>query len=285
MIEEFISSWPLFQESYLVGWLVLVLLSMVGVLVVARDQIFIGAAVSQASTLGIALAMWLPALHPFHDMEWMHSEAFLVISSVVFSVLAAIVTARAGGGGTSSHEAITGWVFLVAASLSVLLMTHSPHGMEEVHRLMSSGVYGATRGEVLLFAGLVVAVGTFLLLSRRKALLLLTDEDMASAIGMWTGAWKLGLSCLLGLTVGLSLKSVGMLYTFGCLILPSLAARNVCRHLFPMLFVGPLLGLGTAVVAFVLANHWDQPQGQMTVALLCLLVAVTAAWRRLRRGG
>jgi hypothetical protein len=45
-------------------------------------------------TLGIALAMWLPELELFHELEWMHSDAFLMVSSVVFSVLAAIVTSR-----------------------------------------------------------------------------------------------------------------------------------------------------------------------------------------------
>ena len=59
MIQDFASSWHLFHNSYLAGWLIGLLLALIGVLVVARNQIFIGVAVSQASTLGIALTMWL----------------------------------------------------------------------------------------------------------------------------------------------------------------------------------------------------------------------------------
>jgi ABC-type Mn2+/Zn2+ transport system permease subunit len=46
VIQEFLASWPLFHHTYLVGWLIGLLLALGGVLVVARDQIFIGAAVS-----------------------------------------------------------------------------------------------------------------------------------------------------------------------------------------------------------------------------------------------
>ena len=59
MIQDFAASWHLFHNSYLAGWLIGLLLALIGVLVVARNQIFIGVAVSQASTLGIALTMWL----------------------------------------------------------------------------------------------------------------------------------------------------------------------------------------------------------------------------------
>ena len=34
------------------------------------------------------------------------------------------------------------------------------------------------------------------------------------------------------------------------------------------------------VVGFVLANHWDFPPAQMTVALLCALLALSAVARR-----
>jgi ABC-type Mn2+/Zn2+ transport system permease subunit len=280
MIESFLESWPLLRESYLVGWLAMVLLSMVGVLVVARDQIFIGAAVSQASTLGIAIALAASTLPGVHELEWMHEPLFLSACSVAFSVLAALLTSPREAAGQTTHEAVTGWIFLAGASISVLVVSGSAHGMEEVQRIMSSGIYGASPAEVWLFASMVLVVGLLLLAVRRRALLLLTDEEMARAIGMRTGVWRIGFACLLGVVVGISLRTVGMLYTFGALVLPCLAARNLCRRSVTMLVVGPALGLSIAVSGFVLSHGWDQPPGQMTVALLCVLVALTGLLRR-----
>jgi ABC-type Mn2+/Zn2+ transport system permease subunit len=72
----------------------------------------------------------------------------------------------------------------------------------------------------------------------------------------------------------------GVIYAFGCLVLPALVARNLCREVRSMFVVAPAVGLGGAVAGFVLANHWDFPPAQMTVALLCALLAATALVRR-----
>ena len=83
MIASFLASWVLFQNTYLVGWLIAMVLSLVGVLVVARDHIFIGAAVSQASTLGIALALWVASWAMTEELVWLDSEVFLAGMAVL----------------------------------------------------------------------------------------------------------------------------------------------------------------------------------------------------------
>jgi ABC-type Mn2+/Zn2+ transport system permease subunit len=283
MIESFLSSWSLFQNAYLVGWLIAVLLSLVGVLVVARDQIFIGAAVSQASTLGIALAMWVASWAVAPGLEWLQSDAFLASLAVVFSVVAALLTARGGEAGKESHEAITGWVYLVSASLSILVVSHSPHGLEEVHRLLSSSIIGATAGDVWTFAVLAAVTAVVLGVTQQRLLLFAIDPAMAAAVGMRVRPWAVMSSAWLGLVVGFSIRSSGMLYTFGCLVLPALVAKNICREVRPMFLVAPIMAVGTAAVGFVLANHYDDPPAQMTVALLCLLLIVAWLFRWARR--
>src|SRR5262245_47818167 len=112
MIDSFLRSWSLLHNAYAAGWLIAVLLSLVGVAGVARDQIFLGAAVTEASALGIAFGMWLRELESFQGAGWLGSDAALSVFAVVFSVLASVVAARGGGGGRGSTEAVTGWVFL-----------------------------------------------------------------------------------------------------------------------------------------------------------------------------
>ena len=61
---DFAETWPLLWHGWIAGWLIAVTLALPGVLVVAREQIFIGAAVAQASTVGVAAGMWLVAALP-----------------------------------------------------------------------------------------------------------------------------------------------------------------------------------------------------------------------------
>jgi len=45
-------------------------------------------------------------------------------------------------------------------------------------------------------------------------------------------------------------------------------AKNLCREV-PIHLV-PVIGVGTGILGFSLANHHDYPPGQLTVALYCL---------------
>ena len=281
MIQSFLSSWALFYQSYVTGWLICLLLSIIGVLVVARDQIFIGAAVSQASTLGIALTMWAALVFHLERFSWFQSDVFFSVMAVIFSILAASITGRGGETGKESHEAITGWVFLISASLSILIVSHSPHGLEEIHRLLSSSIIGATAADIWSFSLLTLLTVFLILLLYRKILLFTLDPSMASAIGMKMKIWSLATSAWLGLAVGLSIRASGMLYTFGCLVLPALVAKNLCREVRHMFLVAPVVAILVGITGFALANGYDYPPGQMTVALFCLLLVLVWIFRRL----
>jgi len=289
--QSFLASWGLFHNSYLVGWLVGVILALVGVVVVARDQVFLGAAVSQASTLGIALALCASSVFPLHSEEgslwhstsWLCCDSFQVTMAVAFSVLAALVTSRADRAKRESHEAITGWVFLISASLSVVVVAHSPHGLEEIRRIHSSSIIGATTADVGLFAVLLAVTVLLLVAAGRRLLLFVTDPSMAAAVGMRVERWATFESLWLGLVVGLSIRVSGMLFTFGSLVLPALVAKNVCREVRPMFFVAPVVALATNTLGFVLANRYDFPPAQMNVVLACLLLVAAWLFRGLRR--
>ncbi|GIW41392.1 MAG: hypothetical protein KatS3mg076_1969 [Candidatus Binatia bacterium] len=277
MIEEFLRSWHLFRYSYLAGWLIGGVLSLVGVLVVGRNQIFIGAAVSQASMLGIALGLWLSSLWAAAE-----SESFVAVVGGVFAVLAALLVGRTGGGAERQDEAMTGWVFLFAASFSVLVLARSPHGLEEVHRLVSSSIIGAGRTDVFVLGAMFAVTVGLVAFGGRRLLLLLLDREMAAAVGLRVGLWETLLAVWLGTTIGFSIRIAGMTYAFGCLVLPALVARNLSRTARGMLWSAPPIFFAAGLSGFVLANSYDLPPAQLTVALLALAFAATrvVVWMR-----
>jgi len=292
MIGDFIQSWALFKDSYMVGWSMAVLLSMVGVLVIARDQVFIGAAVSQASMFGIALSIALEQALGLAAISWFDPSLFHSMVGGAFAILASLVTARAGGSRSmESPGAITGWVFLLGAAGSVLAVARNPHGMEEVQQLLSSSIIGATAVDLwgcFALTGITMAV---LVLLQRRILLLVMDREMAGAVGMRVGRWEAGICIWLGLAIGLSIHVGGMTFTFGCLVLPALIAKNLCSEVRQILLVAPCIALLSTVLSFVLANSLDLPPGQVAVGLLALLLAAVWALRyafaflRPHRGG
>lgn len=287
MITSFIASWELFQNAYLAGWLIGLVLALIGVLVVARDQIFIGVAISQASTLGIAIGLVIGSLMSTDESAWLRSEAFLSLMAVIFAVIAALLTAGGGAGGGESHEAVTGWVFLISASVAILLVSRSPHGLDEIQRLLSSSIIGATSAEVWTFGSLAVCTVLAIGIVQKRVLLFAVDPAMAAAVGMRVSLWAGGMAIWLGLVIGLCMRVSGMLYTFGNLVLPALIAKNLCQEIRTVFVLAPAIAVGTGVIGFILANHYDYPPAQMTVALLSasLILAWGYRWLRQRAGG
>jgi len=280
VIADFLASWPLFHNAYLVGWLLAGVLATMGVLVVARDQIFIGAAVSQASVLGIALVLRFGGLLAGVGLPWADSDGFQSVMAVAASALAALGTTHWSANGRTSHEALTGWVYLLGASAAILVVAHSPHGLEEIHRVLSSSIIGASAGDVRLFA-LIAAVTLGVVIARERELVLVSiDPAMAAAVGLRVPRWSAMISLWLGVVVGLAINLAGVIFAFGCLVLPALVARNLCREVWPMFLVSPAVGVGAAALGFIVANHGDYPPAQMTVAFLCALVAATSLIRR-----
>ena len=280
MIGDFLESWALFQTTYLAGWLIAALLALVGVWVVARNQIFLGVAVAQASTLGIAGALWLGGLGAASGLAWLRSDLFAAGLAVAASMATALLTAREATPGRESPEAVTGWAYLLAASLPVLLLAGSPHGLEEVHRLIFSTILGASREDLWVFSALAVVTGVLVLRLHPKLLLFALDPGMAAASGMRRARWNAAVALWLGLAVGLSIRVSGTLYTFGCLVLPALIAKNASREIRPLLALAPAIALAAAVMGFVLAHAFDVPPAHATVSLLC--AGLLLSWTRRR---
>lgn len=274
MIESFAASWPLFHQSYLAGWLIAALLALVGVVIVARDQIFLGAAVSQASTLGIATGMYIASLGP--DAELVERDPWILsLVAVLFAVGAALSSSVARHARGDTYESITGWVFLASSSLSILVVAQSPHGLEEVHRLLSSSLIGATEWDVLLFAFLLAPAAVAVYFTRRELLLYAMDPGMAEAVGLRVTRWSVVVLAALGVAVAMSIRVSGTLYAFGCLVLPALAAKGLSREALPLFWIAPALATFTAVWGFVFANHWDLPPAPVTVGLLAAIAALS----------
>jgi ABC-type Mn2+/Zn2+ transport system permease subunit len=217
-----------------------------------------------------------------HD-SWWRSDMFHAGMGGIFAVLAALITVPGGrAGGQETHEAITGWVFIASISLSIVLMSHSPHGLEEVNRLLSSTIIGATRADVWIFTAMTLLTGVTLVFCYRPALLLVMDPEMAQAVGMRVGVWDGIMSVWLGITVGFSIRVSGVVYAFASLVLPALVAKNVCHEIRSLFFVAPAVSLGTGLIAFVLANYYDYPPGQMAAACLSLLLVLAWLFRYCR---
>lgn len=276
MIEDFLASWSLFRTTWLAGWLLAALLAVVGVWVVAREQIFLGVAVSQASALGIAAALLIGVAPGTAGAPQELLTSALAVAAAIATALGGARERREGG---ESPEAVTGFVFLLAASLPTLALSRSPHGLEEIQRLAFSTLLGASETDLALLAATALAVIGLVARFRDALVLVAVDPAMARAVGLHPARVRIAVAVALGVCVGLAMRVAGLLFTFGCLVLPPLVARRVGREIRPLVWTAPAVALVVSVPAFVLAHGLDTPPAHTTVGLLCAVLLLVWALR------
>ncbi len=268
------TAWSLFGIAWTASLAIAASLALLGILVVVRGQAFLGAAVAQSSTLGCALALAGGGI--------LAQELPATVMAILFAVGGAVFVAADSNQRSLAHDSRCALLFALTASAAVLVVSYSPHGLEEVHRLVASSLLGATPTDLDVFCVLLALIAFSAIRLRRTLCLFAIDPVMAAAVGVPTRTLQTLHSLTTGLCLGLAIRSSGLLYSFGMLVLPTLLAQHCTRETLPLFWLAPLLAVLCTIPAFVLAHLLDLPPAQLAVCGLAVLVLSGMFVRRIR---
>ncbi|TAL37056.1 MAG: metal ABC transporter permease [Spirochaetes bacterium] len=221
--------------------------SFYGLEIIKRGIIFTDLAIGQAAALGAAASLF------FLD------GAYLYPVSLFFALSAGLAIAL--GSRRSQHlEAFIGLMYAFSLSAVYILLSRSPHGMEEFQRLMASDILFTPLREVLVTALIYSGIGLFLFLFYRKARGFARD-----AIFFVTFA----------VTVTSSVRLAGVLIVFALLVSPALIAGMTKKG--NALVRAWTIGTAVNIAAIAASYEFDLPTGYTLVcahAFLALCVSL-----------
>ena len=265
---------PAFRNSIYASLLVGVACPLMGVYLVLRRMVFLGVALPQISSAGVAFAFALPAWGVFTSWHATAGERALAFAgSFAFALAAVFCLAWSKRRGRTAIESQIGTAYVLAGAAGILLLTSNPHGEHGMLELLRGEII-AVPSRDLWPAAATFGVGcTLLLLFQKEFLLVSFDRDMAVTLGKRVFLWDLGLYGLMATNTSVAVLIVGPLVTFGLLLLPALLARQWARTMNGVLLLAALIGMGSAAAGFVIAWKLDWPVGPTDVMLLgCLLL-------------
>ncbi len=251
---------------------------LVGVFLVVRRLVFMGVALPQISSTGVAIALSLPLWFGFklagHPSESAHVFAF--VGSITLSLASILILAFLERRGRGQPEGRLGTAYVVAAALSILLLARNPHGEVGWLDMLKGEVITISDFDLGLTAITLALVLAALGVFHKELLLVSFDRTMAITLGKNVVFWDILLYLLIGLTVSMAVLSVGPLIAFGFLLIPALMAHLFARNMRQFTTLASLIGGVAAFVGFWIAYQWDLPVGPTDVVLLGVLY--TAAW-------
>jgi zinc/manganese transport system permease protein len=223
-----------------------------GIHILERGIIFVDLALAQVIGIGIALGFALGKENSFPLLIF-----FAFLGAFILSLSKRVAC-------HVNIEAFIGILYISAYAACILILDHSPHGIEEFKAIMNGNIIWVTPKEVLLTFLLYAAVG-ILHLVLRKSFFALSFEGKG---GMFL---EFIFFASFAVVLVKSVAMAGILQVFSFLIIPALIGRLFFQDPVKMLMAGWLVGVLVSIVGIFASLKLDLPTSPAIVSGLALM--------------
>jgi ABC-type Mn2+/Zn2+ transport system permease subunit len=252
-----------FLRTALMGSLAVgVVCAYLGVYVVLRRVVFVGAALAQVSSAGVGLAMllgWNPSL--------------LSLGLTLGGVAAFSIKPKDK---RITQESFIGIGYALASALAVLFVAKSAQGEGHMLDVLSGDILTVTMSQVWMMIAFGLAAIAIHSLFLKQFLFSAFDAETAQASGIRSAAWDLFFFVILGVVISLSIRLAGTLLTFAFLVMPAVTALLFTQRTGRIFLVAIGAACIATIVGLSLSVKMDVPSGPAIAAVSFVLLA--AAW-------
>ncbi len=262
---------PFVRYALIVGVLIALCSSLMGVTLVLKRFSFIGDGLSHVAFGAMAIAS---VLHLTDDM--------LFVMPV--TVLCAVLLLKTGRNTRIKGDAAIAMISVGALALGYLLMnlfsTSSNLSGDVCSTLFgSTSILTLTRGEVWLCIVLSVVVVAVFVLFYNKIFAVTFDEDFARAAGTRAEAYNLLIAIVIAVIIVLAMNLVGSLLISALIIFPAMSAMRLYKSFLSVTVCSAVLSVLCALAGILVSIVAGTPVGSTIVAvdiaafLICLIIA------------
>ena len=255
---EFYFKYPFVRYALIVGVLIALCSSLLGVTLVLKRFSFIGDGLSHVAFGGIAIASMLNI-----------SNNMLVVLPV--TVISAVLLLNTGKNTKIKGDAAVAMISVGALAFGYLIMNiFSPSA--NVSGDVCSTLFGSTSiltlsvSEVWLCAVLSLLVTALFILFYNKIFSVTFDEDFSRAAGINAGACNLLTAVITAVIIVLAMNLVGSLLISALVIFPALSAMRIFKSFLPVVVFSAVISVICALAGIIVAVIFGTPVGSTIVA-------------------
>ena len=273
----FYLSRPIVQYALIVGVLIALCSSLLGVTLVLKRFSFIGDGLSHVAFGAMAIAVVIG-----------FTNQMLIILPI--TIISAVLLLRTGANTKIKGDAAIAMISVGALAFGYLLMNickPSSNITGDVCSTLfgSTAILTLTVPEVVVCVVLSVIVITLFILFYNKIFAVTFDENFAKAVGTPTGGYNLLIAVIIAVIIVLAMKLVGSLLISALVIFPALSAMRIFRNFKSVTIFSAVFAVVCTVAGVIISILAETPVGSTIVAVdlagfgLCALVGL------LMRGG
>ena len=250
--------YPFVRNALIVGVLISLCSSLLGVTLVLKRFSFIGDGLSHVAFGAMAVAA---VLRLSNNMP-------VVLGITIF---AAVLLLRGGRHARIKGDAALAMISVGALAIGYLLMNLFPSsgnvsGDVCTTLFGSTSILTLTKAEVRLCAWMSVGVLLFFLLFYNKIFAITFDESFAAATGLNTGLYNLLIAVIIAVIIVLAMNLVGSLLISALVIFPALSAMRVFRSFRGVTLCAAVLSVLCSLLGILISILAETPVGSTIVA-------------------
>ena len=251
-------NYPFVRYALIVGVLIALCSSLLGVTLVLKRFSFIGDGLSHVAFGGMAVATVLGMSD--------HMPLTLAVT------VAGAVLLHTGQNTQIKGDAAIAMVSVGALAMGYLLMnlfSTSANLSGDVCSTLfgSTSILTLTKSEVWLCIGLSVVVVLVFMLFYNKIFAVTFDETFAKAVGTNANGYNLLIAIVIAVIIVLAMNLVGSLLISALVIFPALSAMRLCKNFRAVTICSAVLSVSCAFVGIVASILAGTPVGSTIVAV------------------
>lgn len=271
----FYFAYPFVRYALIVGVLIALCSSLLGVTLVLKRFSFIGDGLSHVAFGAIAIAAVLNL-----------SNQMILVFPV--TILCAILLLRTGQNTKIKGDAAIAMISVGALAIGYLIMnlfSASSNVSGDVCSTLfgSTSILTLTRGEVWLCAILSLVVIAIFILFYNKIFAVTFDENFALSTGTNANAYNLLIAIIIAIIIVLAMNLVGSLLISALVIFPALSAMRVFQNFRAVTICSAILSVCCAFFGIILSILASTPVGSTIVAVNIVAFALFCAIGKLRK--
>ena len=268
-------SFSFVQSAFIVGVLISLCSSLLGVNLVLKRFSFIGDGLSHVAFGAMAIAAVLN----------LSNNMYLVLP---FTVIAAILLLRTGKNTKIQGDAAIAVISVSSLALGYLLMnvfSSSANLAGDVCSTLfgSTSILTLTKAEVYLCVILSIAVIAAFIVFYNKIFAVTFDENFAQAVGTHASLYNLVIAVIIAIIIVLAMNLVGSLLISALVIFPALSAMRILRSFKSVIICSAAVSVVCSVSGLLISILAGTPVGSTIVAVnLFVFVVFSVAGKFLK---
>ncbi|MFZ3070821.1 MAG: metal ABC transporter permease [Anaerolineaceae bacterium] len=261
-------SYEFMRNALLAGVLVSVACGIVGTLVVLNRIVFISGGIAHAAYGGVGIAYYA-GIDP-------------VLGAIGFSLISSLAMGLVHRRARQRSDTVIGVMWSIGMAIGIIFVSLSPGYKADLMSYLFGSILAVSTRDLWLMLAIAVLVLVFVAVFYRLLLSISFDETFSTVRNLPVGLLYLAMVTLIGLTVVISMRVVGLIMVIALLTIPPAIANLFLKDMRGIMILSVVLSMVFCVAGLLLSYTLNLPSGAVIILVAGMAYVLAAVIKQVK---